>query len=137
MGCRKASCFCYNKLMTDSKKILFIEDNEMLRRALLFKFGNAGFTVEYAANGEEALATLHAQTFDLIVLDFIMPRMDGFTFLKEIKKRGIETPVIGLTNLSQEEDMRKAMELGVVKYLTKTDEHLTQLVDVVKEILSK
>ena len=71
------------------------------------------------------------EKFDLILLDLIMPVMDGFELLEKMKERGLKTPVIVLTNLGQTEDAKKAKELGAVDYFIKSN---TAIADVVKHI---
>lgn len=102
-----------------------------MAHALELKLGSAGFETTVAKDGEETLATMGKETFDLILLDLIMPKKDGFAVLKELKAKGDKTPVIVLTNLGQEEDARRVKELGAIGFFVKAD---TQIANLVKEV---
>jgi DNA-binding response OmpR family regulator len=118
-----------------SKKILIVEDEKMIVKPLEMKLKLSGFETGVAYNGEEALAVLEKEKFDLILLDLMMPKVDGFGVLTELKKRGNLTPVIVATNLNQEGDISKALELGVFSYYVKADTSLSEIVDNVKKAL--
>jgi DNA-binding response OmpR family regulator len=120
--------------MPKIKSILIVEDERPIARALELKLKNSGFAAEPVNNGEEALLILGVKKFDLIILDLVMPKMDGFTFLTEIRKRGIDTPVIVTSNLSQDEDKARAKKLGAVDYLIKSNTPLTAIVEKIKII---
>ncbi|MBN1778989.1 MAG: response regulator [Candidatus Buchananbacteria bacterium] len=90
-----------------SKRILVVEDEKPMAKALELKLTHAGYQVVTASNGEEALMILEKDKFDLILLDIIMPKMDGFGVLEALKKQGKKTPVIMSSNLSQPEDEKK------------------------------
>ncbi len=113
------------------KSVLIVEDEKPLARALELKVKHYGFLAKTAFNGKEALDILAKEKFDLILLDLIMPVMDGFELLEKMKERGLKTPVIVLTNLGQTEDAKKAKELGAVDYFIKSN---TAIADVVKHI---
>ena len=70
----------------------------------------------------------------IILLDLIMPNVDGFVFLEEIKKTSCEAPIIVLTNLGQEEDRKRAIELGVKEYFVKSNTPITDIVKQVKAV---
>jgi len=93
------------------KKILVAEDERPMANALELKLKKEGFDVKVAYNGEEAVNFIVENKFDLVLLDLIMPKKDGFTVLKEIQDKGISVPIIITSNLSQEEDQRKSKEL--------------------------
>ncbi|NQU77432.1 response regulator [Candidatus Falkowbacteria bacterium] len=114
------------------KKILIAEDDKPMAKAMQLKLAKFGFEVEIAANGELALQALDKGTFDLILSDLVMPKMDGFELLAEIKKRNIKTPVIVTTNLGQPGDEKKAKELGAKDYFIKSNTTILALVDHVK-----
>lgn len=118
--------------MAEKKRILIVEDEKPLARAMMLKLKDSGFIVKNAYDGIEALEILKKEKFDLILLDLIMPRMDGFGTLDEIKARGITTPVIITSNLSQEEDRQRAKEEGAVGFFIKADVALSSIVDQVK-----
>lgn len=117
------------------KKILIAEDEKPLARVLSLKLNSAGYETTIVFDGEEALAVLAKQSFDLIILDLVMPKVDGFNVLSELYKTGNKTPVIVASNLSQNEDTEKAKKLGAVDYFVKSDVSLVEIVDKVKQYL--
>jgi DNA-binding response OmpR family regulator len=120
--------------MPKIKSILIVEDERPIARALELKLKNSGFAAEPVNNGEEALLILGVKKFDLIILDLVMPKMDGFTLLAEIRKRGMDTPVIVTSNLSQDEDKARAKKLGAIDYFIKSNTPLTAIVENIKKI---
>jgi DNA-binding response OmpR family regulator len=115
------------------KKILVIEDEKPLARALELKLTHEGFLVTSAANGEIALSLLKTEKFSLIISDLIMPKMDGFQVLAFINENGIKTPVIILTNLSQAEDEKRVRALGASEFFIKSNTSIAKIVEHVKE----
>jgi len=112
-----------------SKKILVVEDEELIAKPLSMKLRLSGYEVKNADDGEEALAVLAKEKFDLILLDLLMPKVDGFGVLAELNKRRDHTPVIVATNLNQPEDVSRVFELGCTNYYVKADTSLDQIVD--------
>lgn len=119
------------------KKILIAEDDKFLANAYRLKLSKFGYEVILTYDGEETLKCFEKDTPDLIVLDLIMPKTDGFEVLAEIRKKNTSVPVIVVTNLGQAEDYKKVKELGVSDYAVKTDITLDQLVDKIDEVLAK
>lgn len=117
------------------KKILIIEDERPLAHALDLKMTHEGYTTVVATTGEEGLKQATATKFDLILLDLILPGVDGFTILEELKKKKLKPVVIILSNLGQDEDRKKAEEYGVKNYLVKSNVPLADIVKVVKAAL--
>lgn len=115
-------------MSAQSKKILIVEDEKPLAHALELKLTQVGYQTRTAGNGEEALKILEAETFDLILLDLILPKTDGFKVLGELKQRKLKTPVMVTSNLGQEEDVKRAKELGAIDYFVKSDTPLADLV---------
>lgn len=115
-----------------AKKVLIVEDERPLAHALELKFGHGGYDVTIATDGQEALKVANATKFDVVLLDLIMPNMDGFTFLEQLKKK---TPVIILSNLGQEEDKERAKTLGAKEYFVKSNTPITQIIKAVQAIL--
>lgn len=122
--------------MTTKKKILVVEDEKALSRALMLKLTGSDIDVKVVSDGEIALGTLRKETFDLILLDLILPKKDGFVVLEELKARGDTTPVMVTTNLGQEEDMQRATALGARAYFVKSDTDIAYIVERVKIFLA-
>ncbi|MCW1929692.1 MAG: response regulator [Candidatus Kerfeldbacteria bacterium] len=120
-----------------AKKILLVEDDEMLHTMYTQKFTKEGYDVQSGYNGAEGVALAESEKPDVILLDIIMPKMDGFAALKKIKKNPAtaQIPVILLTNLGQEEDIRKGKELGASDYFIKANHTPQEVVDKVKSII--
>jgi DNA-binding response OmpR family regulator len=119
------------------KKILIIEDDQFLMDIYATRLRQEGFEVEEAINGEISLTKLKESPPDLILLDIILPMREGFEILKEIKsdERLKNLPVIIISNLSQREEIKRALSLGAVKYLVKSDYTPSQIVKEIKKIL--
>ncbi len=120
--------------MSETKKILIIEDERPLARALELKLTHVGFETKIAVNGEEGLAILQKESFDLILTDLVMPKVDGFAVLTALRERGNTTPVIVLTNLSQAEDESRARTLGAAGFLVKSDISVSEIVERIKYV---
>lgn len=120
-------------------KILLIEDEEMLANMYEVKFQNEGFEITKALDGASGLELAKSIQPDLILLDVIMPKMDGFSVLKSIREDASikDLPVILLTNLGQDEDVQKGKELGVVGYLVKANVTPAEVVEAAKRELAK
>lgn len=118
-----------------NKRILIIEDEKTLARALQLKLQRGGFEVQIVFNGEDGLKLLQAESFDLILLDLIMPKMDGFMVLSNLKKKKIKTPVLILSNLSQENDIKRTRSFGVKEFFIKSNTRLSSILSRVINIL--
>ncbi|MBI4407296.1 MAG: response regulator [Candidatus Kerfeldbacteria bacterium] len=119
-------------------KVLLVEDDEMLHGMYTQKFKNQGYEVVSAYNGADGIKLAETEHPDVILLDVIMPKMDGFVALKKIRKGDTtaKIPVILLTNLGQEEDVRKGRELGANDYFIKANHTPQEVVDKVKALLN-
>ena len=115
-------------MVDEKKKILIVEDEKAIATVFELKLAGAGFVAMSVGNGEDALALLAKDHFDLVLLDLVMPKMDGFAVLEEMKRRGLATPVIVLSNLNQEEDKKRAKDLGAREFFLKSDMPITDLV---------
>ncbi len=104
-----------------SKNILLIEDDPVIIRMYSTKLNNSGYSVKEALNGEDALLALKSFHPDIILLDLMLPKLDGFGFLEQAKSTIGNIPVLILTNLSQETDKARAKSLGAVDFLIKAD----------------
>ena len=104
-----------------AKRILVVDDDEMVLMALEELLKPEGFEVEAVSSGAEALERLDKVAYDLLMLDVIMPEMDGFELCKRIRTLGSynETPVVFLTAKSREEDKVKGLEAGANLFLSK------------------
>lgn len=128
------------KNMTEKKcSVVLIEDEEMLANMYETKFKNEGFDIRKALDGEAGLKLIEESAPDLILLDIIMPKLDGFSVLKRIKENAKtkSVPVILLTNLGQDEDIKKGQSLGAVGYLVKANLTPAEVVAKVKDFLKK
>ena len=125
--------------MPKSKKnmILMIEDNVFLRKLYRDKLDRAGFGFIEATNGIEGINKIMVEKPNLIMLDLLLPRKNGFDVLAEIKqnKDTKNIPVIVLSNLAQEVDVKEAMKLGAAEYLIKSEVRLSEVLDKIKKIL--
>lgn len=118
--------------------VLIVEDEEVISRALrdfLTHTDNA-YEVVIVGDGKEALEKIATNAFDLVLLDIVMPKMDGWQFLEEIKKRGINSKIIILTNLDEEESKARAQEFGVIDYFVKNETTLAMLTERINSVLA-
>ena len=120
------------------RRILLVEDDRFLRKAAETTLKQQGYTVITAADGEEALRVARSAPPDLILLDVIMPKLNGFQVLDALKKDPMTAhiPVIILSNLGQDRDVQQAMEAGATAYFIKADLSLQALVQRVEEALA-
>ena len=118
------------------KKVLVADDQIHIRKIIAAKISKAGYTVITAEDGQEAVDMAKAEKPDLIIMDIMMPRMNGIEVLKKIKKMKKEIVVIMLTAYGTLETARKAMKLGAYDYLTKPFD-LFNLKPLVKEALGR
>lgn len=120
-------------------KVLVVEDDAFLIKAYQVKLPASGFDLKVAKDGDEALETLKSYKPDVILLDLVMPRRDGFSTLEEIKKQDDlkNIPVIVTSNLAQKEDIDRVRALGATDVITKSDMSLEDLVKRVNKIAGK
>lgn len=126
--------------MPDKKpKVLMIEEDRFLRKIYRDKLSRLGFEFLEATNGEEGLNKIIYEKPDLIILDLMLPKKNGFDVLIDIKnnKNTQKIPVIIFSNLGQESDVKKGFALGAASYLVKTDVSLSGVVEEVKEQIAK
>ena len=100
-------------------RILLAEDEYDLRKALEVIFKHNNYSIDLVRDGQEALDYVDSISYDVIILDIMMPRMDGLTALKKIRERGIKTPVLMLTAKAQIEDRVLGLDSGADDYLSK------------------
>ena len=120
-------------------KILLVEDDPFLVDIYSSKFKENGFEIDSATGGEEALQKLGENKYDLVILDIVLPQIDGWEILSKIKKdlKLDELKVVILSNLSQKEEVEKGIELGASRYLIKAHYTPSQVVDEIKKILNE
>ena len=118
-------------------KIVIVEDEEILIKVLKEKFEKEGFKVSLAADGVEALSVIKKAKPDLVLLDLVLPKKDGFEVLEEMKASGDlkMIPVIVLSNLGQDEEIKRALNLGAKDYLVKTQHPINEVVEKVRDYL--
>lgn len=102
------------------KSILLVDDDRHIRAALSSLLTEAGYEVVSASNGQAALAAISAHKPDLVLLDVMMPVMDGYTTCEEIRKVNRELPIVFLTSLDTDADQIRAFELGADDFVAKT-----------------
>ena len=119
-------------------KLLIVEDDKIIINMYRVKFTNAGHEVKLAENGEEGLALMKSFHPDIVLMDLMMPIMDGFTAVTKAKADPAikDIPIVVLTNLSQAEDVEEIIKIGAVDYIVKS--HLTpaQILEKVTKLLS-
>ena len=115
--------FMADQKTQSTKKILVVEDEEYIRDLYVQILQKEGYLVDSASDGEEAFMKMSKKEYDLILLDIILPKIDGLQVLEKLKKESIKitAPVVLLTNLSQEVVVAKAMNYGVRGYMVKSD----------------
>ncbi|RJO59530.1 response regulator [Candidatus Parcubacteria bacterium] len=124
--------------MPKTKKVVaLIEDDAMIADMYKAKFSKAGFDIQNALDGATGLELIKRVKPDIILLDIIMPKLDGFQVLRQLRAEPEfkKIPVVMLTNLGQEEDVKKGQELGATDYFIKTNFTPSAIVDKVKSIL--
>ncbi len=124
-------------MISKNKKILIVEDERPLARALELKLSSSGFKVRMAVDGQEALTFLEEDHFDLILLDLVMPNVSGFDVLEKMNKDKNKTPVIITSNLGQDEDLKRAEKYGAIKYFIKSDVSIIEIINFIKEFLKQ
>ena len=121
------------------QKILIIEDEVTLQKTLQEILLQENYEVISALDGKQGLELALSEIPDMILLDLILPKMDGFEVLEALKKdeKTKEIPIIILTNLGSIEDVQKALALGATNYMVKANYNLSDIVDKIKGIIEK
>lgn len=117
-----------------SKRILIVEDDTFLQGLVATKLGKEGYDVVTASNSNDVSTHIEEKTPDFILLDLMLPDVDGFSLLKKIRENVAlrTTPVIVFSNLSEDKDITKAKELGANDYMVKSNFTLDELADKIK-----
>ena len=120
------------------KKILFVEDEEALQRAMGDTLEGGGYTALKALDGEAGLSMAKKELPDLILLDLILPKKNGFEILEDLKKDASvkNIPVIVLTNLEGSAEVERALSLGATTYLVKANYKLDELLGKIELVLN-
>lgn len=119
------------------EKILVAEDDRLLASAYSMKLQREGYEVEIVSDGGEVFQKLEKFTPDLIILDLLMPHMDGFLVLEYLKKNELwkNIPVIVASNLGQNDDIEKAKKLGADDFIIKTDSTMKDFAEKIKKTI--
>lgn len=127
------------------KKVLIIEDDEQVARVYTIKLKQEGIETIGAADGEAGLEKIISEKPDLILLDLMLPKKDGFWVLEKRRLLGAggnsensafkKIPVVVLSNLGQEQDKERALKLGAREYLVKADVSIKEVVEKIKKYL--
>lgn len=117
--------------------VLLFEDSEVLREMYSLGLRKAGFAVESVVNGAWGLKLAKENKFDVILLDMVMPAMDGYQVIRELKNNGMtkDVPIIILSNSAQDQEIEKAKELGVTDFLLKSQITPVRLAQEIKKVL--
>lgn len=120
-------------------KILVVEDEQILAKVFEEKFVKAHYEVKIASDGDAALDLAKSFAPDLIILDLVLPKKNGFNVLEELKAddKFKTTPVIVVSNLGEDDDIKRALSLGAVDYFVKAQHPINEIVEKVKRELIK
>ena len=103
----------------NDKKILIAEDDQSISRLIAYKFEKEDYQTKVIEEGDKVLAEIKADDYDALVLDLMLPVLDGMQVLKKIREENTRLPVLVLSAKSQEEDILKGLNAGADEYLTK------------------
>ena len=119
-------------------KLLIVEDERALAEVLHSELIEAGMEADIAADGEEAMTKLRAHKPDLVLLDLLLPKKDGFTVLQEMKNdpKLQDIPTIVISNLGQDEDIKRALSLGAVDFFVKADTPIMEIASRIQKHLA-
>lgn len=116
-------------------KILIIEDDKPLSKAMDLKLRSVKFDTDLAYNGKEGMEKIKNGKYDLVLTDIMMPEANGFDVLEYIKEQKIDCKVVVMSNLSSAEDEKRVKDLGAIEFVVKSRVGLSQIVDLIKNIL--
>ncbi len=124
-------------MVKNQARILLIEDDPLILDMYKTRLEEEGFTVLATAVGTEGLSLAEKEKPDIILLDIILPELDGFSILNTLKNKNVtkKIPVLLLTNLGQDSDIAKGKTLGAQEYLVKANFTPTQIVEEIKKVL--
>lgn len=118
-------------------KILFVEDDPLINKIYSTRLTADGYQVFTAENGEDGLKLAEQELPDLVVLDVMMPRLDGFAVLEKLRQNPLLTriPILIYSNLAQEDEMNRALSLGATEFIVKANLSPTEMVNKIKQYL--
>lgn len=124
---------------TSKKKVLVVEDETSYLKVYRLKLEKEGYDVVFAEDGEEAIKKVDQEHPDVILLDLMLPKKNGFFVLKEIRERKemSSVPIIVASNLGQEEDRQRAQEMGAQDYFVKANTSMADILQIIKKHISK
>lgn len=124
---------------TKKASILIVEDDKFLRDLLVHKLEEAGYSIEVAIDGEEGLKKIEQMKPNLVLLDLILPGIDGFGVLEQMRKSGLldKSPVIILSNLGQQEEVERGLGLGARDYMIKAHFTPQEVAERIKKVLGR
>ena len=122
---------------TGKKRVLIVEDDEHISKVYEITFAKEGMEVLVARDGEDALSKIANEKPDLVILDLMIPKKDGFEVLAEVKKDPVlaTIPILVLSNLGQQSDQDRALALGAREYLIKVDYSIQEIITKIKGYL--
>ena len=125
--------------MKNKIKIVLVEDDQFLSKILILRLVEEGFDVVLADNGQDAAGIIKKENPNIVLLDLLLPKKNGFEVLEEIKldAKINQIPVIILSNLGQQTDINKGLKLGAIDYLVKANFGIKDIVSKIKEHLAK
>jgi two-component system response regulator VicR len=125
--------------MSDKSKIVIVEDDEHIAKVYRLKLESEGMDSVTAGDGEEAVEKIFSEKPDLVLLDLMLPKKDGFWVLEEVRKNPqfLNTPIIVLSNRWEQSDKERALVLGATDYLVKIDTTIGEVVDKIRGYLKK
>lgn len=116
-------------------RILIAEDNTKLLNMNKTNLEKAGYVVEAAQNGEEAIEIMDTKKIDLLLLDLLTPKVNGFGVMVHAREKKYSFPIVVLTNLNENIDRKKCMELGATDFLVKSDTDFPDIIEKVRSVL--
>lgn len=122
--------------MSEKRKILVVDDEDALRTVLSGELVSEGYDVRTAADGDDAIANFQKESFDLVLLDIKMPRMNGFEVLKFIKEKFPKTKVVMLTGFADLKNAIESKKLGAEDFVSKPYD-LVDLLTTIERVLSE
>jgi len=123
--------------MDKKYKVMVVEDDDSITQVYNFKLKAEGIDSIVAKDGEEAVAKVISEKPDLILLDLMLPKKDGFWVLEQVRKNpaSMVTPIIVISNIWEQSDKEKALVLGANEFLVKVDVSIPQIIEKIKENL--